>query len=238
MFFSETEVAFRLLMAFLLGAIIGVERHIRHRRMGLKTAVLVSLGAAGFVVASSLFGTQEGTVRIAAQIVSGIGFLCGGLIFKEGLSVHGINTAATIWCTAAVGVACGTGFYSIAGILTIMLVFSNIFFGYVSTPVEKLIDRFIKAFQYELVIDCTTENQESLRQMLAQQSETNDECKLKQFTQEELNGQYTGNLVRLRCIFASDGPNDEFLDRLVALLLTDGSVRTAHWNRSSSPNRA
>lgn len=88
--------------AFLLGGLIGFERQFRHRLAGLRTNTLVAVGAATFVVFSSLVSGDSSPTRVAAQIVSGIGFLGAGIIFKEGFNVRGLNTAATLWCSAAV----------------------------------------------------------------------------------------------------------------------------------------
>jgi len=109
------QSALNLLVALLLGSLIGFERQWRQRMAGLRTNTLVSLGAAIFVVFASQFSDTSPT-RVAAQVVSGIGFLGAGVIFKEGLNVRGLNTAATLWCSAAVGLLAGTGHWSLASV--------------------------------------------------------------------------------------------------------------------------
>ena len=121
----------RLALAALLGSVIGLEREFREREAGLRTHLLVALGAALFTVVSA-FGfrdvlTHDPNVvvrldpsRIAAQVVSGIGFLGAGAIIRQGLSIRGLTTAATLWVVAAIGMACGAGFYSVAVITTIL----------------------------------------------------------------------------------------------------------------------
>ena len=84
--------------ALVLGAVIGSERQFRGRMAGLRTNALVSLGAAGFVTFAALFPTDINPTRVAAQVVSGIGFLGAGIIFRDGFNIQGINTAATLWC--------------------------------------------------------------------------------------------------------------------------------------------
>src|ERR1700681_3098978 len=115
------EFTLRLALALLLGSIVGLERQYRQRMAGLRTNALVSVGAALFVMLAPL-GSAGDPTRIAAQVVSGIGFLAGGVIFREGLSVRGLNTAATLWATAAVGTLAGFGFLPQAavGALTVM----------------------------------------------------------------------------------------------------------------------
>jgi putative Mg2+ transporter-C (MgtC) family protein len=109
----------RLLLAAGLGAAIGLEREYRQKPAGLRTNILIALGSALFTMASLELGGAAGTPdRIAAQVVTGIGFLGGGAILRSGLEVHGMTTAATIWVNAAVGMAAGAGEYTMATVAT------------------------------------------------------------------------------------------------------------------------
>lgn len=104
---------YRLFMALILGALIGVERQIKQRSAGLTTNALVALGACIFILISesvSKAGMSD-NVRVLAQVVTGIGFLGAGVIMRDGFTIHGLNTAATLWCSAAVGSLCGFGLY-------------------------------------------------------------------------------------------------------------------------------
>jgi len=100
---SIGQAAIDLAVAVSLGAAIGFERQWRNRLAGLRTNALVALGSATFVVFEALAPGDSSPTRVAAQVVSGIGFIGAGLIFREGLSVRGLNTAATLWCSAAIG---------------------------------------------------------------------------------------------------------------------------------------
>jgi len=120
--FAMVNMGFALVM----GAIIGSERQFRGRMAGLRTNALVSLGAAGFVVFAALFPDDINPTRVAAQVVSGIGFLGAGIIFRDGFNIQGINTAATLWCSAAVGLISGSGHLGYAAGLTSLIVFSNL----------------------------------------------------------------------------------------------------------------
>lgn len=115
-----------LAFAVACGALIGSERELKQRLAGLRTNALVALGSASIVVFSSLFPQEVSPTRMAAQVVSGIGFLGAGVIFRDGLNVQGLTTAATLWCAAAVGLIAGAGAYDIALALTLIVVFVNI----------------------------------------------------------------------------------------------------------------
>ena len=131
---SWAEILLRVVLAAGLGGAIGFERELREREAGLRTHMLVSVGAALFTLVSAYawsgweFSNESGVVfdptRIAAQIVTGIGFLGAGAIIRQGLSIRGLTTAATLWVVAAIGMATGAGFYSAALITTVLVLFS------------------------------------------------------------------------------------------------------------------
>lgn len=117
---EQLEIAGRIALAALLGAIIGLEREYRGYAAGVRTMALVTMGAALFAEESFLFGGD--TARITAQIVTGIGFIGAGVIVRQGATVRGITTAATIWAAAAIGVAVGAQVYILAIIATLIAV--------------------------------------------------------------------------------------------------------------------
>ncbi|MEA1675123.1 MgtC/SapB family protein [Nitrospirillum sp. BR 11163] len=107
---NPLEVVLRLATALTLGSGIGFERQLHQKMAGLRTNALVALGSAGFVIFSAMVNQGDPT-RVAAQVVSGIGFLGAGVILREGVNVHGLNTAATLWCSAMVGTFAGGGYW-------------------------------------------------------------------------------------------------------------------------------
>lgn len=123
---ESLNAALCLAVALVCGAVIGTERQARGRATGLRTNALVAVGAAAFVIFAARFTGEASPTRVAAQVVSGIGFLGAGIIFREGATVHGLNTAATLWCSAAVGVLAGTGAWHLALVLTAFVVFINV----------------------------------------------------------------------------------------------------------------
>ena len=116
---SLDVLTMRLLLAAGLGAAIGIERELRGKPAGLRTNILIAVGAAVFTTISLQIGGPAGTPdRIAAQIVTGIGFLGAGAILRSGDSVKGVTTAATVWVNAAVGMSAGAGEYGMASVAT------------------------------------------------------------------------------------------------------------------------
>ena len=127
-----------LLICFFLSFFIGIERQYRHRYVGLRTTILVAIGSYLFVSFSVLLnGYNIDVTRIAAQIVTGIGFLGAGVILKDGVKIRGLTTAATLWCTAAIGVLCASGFILEAISGTVIILFSNVFLRYVNKIVNQ-----------------------------------------------------------------------------------------------------
>ena len=131
---SWEEALLRLALAAALGGAVGLEREFREREAGFRTHMLVSLGSALFTIASAYgfrdFLAHGGSLvrtyptRFAAQIVTGIGFLGAGAIIRQGLSVRGLTTAATLWVVAAIGLTAGAGYYSAAAITTLLVILS------------------------------------------------------------------------------------------------------------------
>jgi putative Mg2+ transporter-C (MgtC) family protein len=120
-----------VLLAVACGTVIGIERQIMHKPAGLRTNVLICLGAAVFTIISRemVAGSQDSITRIAAQIVTGVGFLGAGTVIQDRGGVHGLTTAATIWLMASIGMACGARFYGLAIVSTIIALFVLIGLG-------------------------------------------------------------------------------------------------------------
>ena len=126
---TNTEFTFRLLAALIAGLLIGFERQWNHKSAGLRTNTLVSVGASIFVLISIMV-TEKGNgdvTRIIGQVVTGIGFLCAGIIFKEGISIHGLTTAVTVWCCSAVGCLAAAGYFIETFIATSFIIAINLF---------------------------------------------------------------------------------------------------------------
>jgi len=129
--------AIRLIVALLFGALIGAERQWRQRMAGLRTNALVAAGAAMFVMMGGLIAGEGSQGRVAAYVVSGIGFLGGGVILKDGLSIRGLNTAATLWCTAAIGTLSGMGATRFVLVGTLGVIGANILLRPVGMAINR-----------------------------------------------------------------------------------------------------
>lgn len=140
-----TEDILKLLIAAGLGALIGVEREYHSKSAGLRTMILIAVGSTLFTIISAKLGGDAG--RIAANIVTGIGFIGGGIIFRENNRVVGITTAATAWATAALGMCVGTGYYEIATVSSGIVLFVL----YALVPVQNIIKRRNQLRNYRIV---------------------------------------------------------------------------------------
>ena len=139
------EEAAQVSIAFVIGAIIGLEREFRSKPAGFRTMILISVGACLYTILSKEAGGGS-TDRIASNIVTGIGFIGAGVIFKEGITVNGLTTAALIWITAALGMAIGYHNYPLAIVVSIMVVIAL----FVLEPVQRFINRFHKVKDYKI----------------------------------------------------------------------------------------
>lgn len=214
-----------LLAAFTLGGLIGFERQWRQRLAGLRTNTLVALGAATFVVFAAQFPSEGSPTRVAAQIVSGIGFLGAGIIFKEGLNVRGLNTAATLWCSAAIGVLCGSGFYALAGIATTFVIAVNLLLR----PLVQLIERQPLTTtelesRYAISIICHGEAEAHVRALLLRDIGT----ALHIQELESVNIEDT-NRVEVSATVRADERQDRLMEQIIGRLSLEPRVTAARW---------
>ncbi|HLJ44355.1 MAG TPA: MgtC/SapB family protein [Bryobacteraceae bacterium] len=131
---TEGEFALRMLLALGLGAGIGFERQLRRHEAGLKTNALVATGSSIFVMMASTFTEPD---RIVAQVLPGIGFLGAGMIMRDGLHVRGLNTAATLWCSASIGTLAGIGQIRMALVAALVVTSANIILRQIAEWVER-----------------------------------------------------------------------------------------------------
>jgi putative Mg2+ transporter-C (MgtC) family protein len=135
---TQLDFFLRASLALGLGAAIGLERQFRRHEAGMKTNALVALGTALYVNMSFHFPAPD---RIVAQIVTGVGFLGAGMIMRDGEHVRGLNTAATLWCSAAIGMLCGQGDRAVAINATLLVIAANVILRYIEGRVIAWLDR-------------------------------------------------------------------------------------------------
>lgn len=217
----------RLSMALVLGIAVGIERQWRQKSAGLRTNALVALGAAAFVLLSVKIG-GDASSRIASYIVSGIGFLGAGVIMKDGMNVQGINTAATIWCSAALGSLCGIGLYSEASILALSIIIAHV----VLRPLGMLLGRinFIPSVEeqtdYVIALTCNGETANTVRVALMRMLGNEEKLLLKSLTSSDAD--ILSN-VRIQAVIKSATRQDGLIERLASRLTIEENVMKVSW---------
>ncbi|WOJ91582.1 MgtC/SapB family protein [Methylocapsa polymorpha] len=217
--------ALNLLAALVLGGVIGFERQWRQRLAGLRTNTLVSLGAAIFVVFAGQF-TDTSPTRVAAQVVTGIGFLGAGVIWKEGVNVGGLNTAATLWCSAAVGLLAGTGHWAQAIVAVALVTVVNL----VLRPMVKLINRQpIESAEvetsYVVNVVCRGVDEAQIRALLVQGFGVSD-LHLRELESADIEG---SDRVAVNATLKSEKPREIALEYIVGRLALEPGVTAARW---------
>ena len=143
------ETALQLLISFIIGTAIGLEREYRSKAAGLRTMIMICFGSTIFTELSISIGGQSSPDRIASAVITGIGFLGAGVIFKDGLSINGITTATTIWIAAALGMAVGAGEYFIALIGSVVVLFVLTLFE----NIQRVVVRMHQARSYKITYE-------------------------------------------------------------------------------------
>lgn len=224
-----TDYMFRIGCAFLMGALIGLERQFRQHNAGLRTNILVALASAAFTVLSVTMTTDSGDPsRVAAQIVSGIGFLGGGLILKEGFTVRGLNTAATIWCSAACGTLSGVAMYKEGFVLVIFVLLTHCLLR----PLCKYIVKCTtKVYHYTIRVECQRSASDMIQSIIMDTLAFNKEVKMNSMFYK---GDGEKN-VMVCCDIQILGEHKVLLDLVVSRLRSRPEVSSAGWDRRETP---
>ncbi len=217
-------------VAFVLGCAIGLERQYRQRTAGLRTNVLVAVGAAAFADLGARLGGADGAVRVIAYVVSGIGFLGAGVIMKEGAQVRGLNTAATLWASAAVGAFAGGGQEGEAVLVAAFVLAGN-------TLLRPLVDfvnrRPVKAGEtealYRMHLVCSPEHVSVARDLLFEELERHHYPIREIETLSE-----SDEMVELAAILIPTSADAEELDEIVRHLERNPDVTSATWTVSTT----
>jgi putative Mg2+ transporter-C (MgtC) family protein len=223
------ELLVRVGFATLLGVAIGIERQWRSRMAGLQTMALVSMGAALFLILGAYtFHREQDPTRVAAQIVSGIGFLGAGVIMKQGSSVTGLNTAATLWATAAVGALAGAWMWREAAVGAGIIIAGNTLLHPLAVRMDRAkskAGREIPSADYVFEVVCAAGEEARLRALLLD-ALTEPGLQLKSISSV---GATTPNEIGLRAELSAPRREDDFLEDAVRALSVDPDVRSVRW---------
>jgi len=214
--------------ALLLGLLIGLERQWRQHPAGLRTNALVALGAASFVSLSALMGDKDSPTRIASYIVSGLGFLGGGVILRDGLNVKGLNTAATLWCSGAVGTLAGAGFPLEAAVTTAAVLGVHIGLR----PIVRWIESHRRTAPdvetyYRIRVRCRHDHESIVRTILLRHVGGNSHMSIQSLANEE--SEKEGPVV-VADVYAAER-NDRFMEDVVARLSIEPDVIGVRWEK-------
>jgi putative Mg2+ transporter-C (MgtC) family protein len=224
------ELLVRVGLATVLGVAIGLERQWRSRMAGLQTMALVSMGAALYLVLGAYaFGRATDPTRVAAQIVTGIGFLGAGVIMKQGLSVTGLNTAATLWGTGAVGALAGAWMWreSIAG--AAIIIAGNGFLQPLAARMDRLhfqTGREVPPADYILDVVCRGDAESAVR-ALTIQALSGPSAQLKSLVSTDTE---TPGVIALRAEMSAARRDDTRLENAMSLLSSEPAVRAVRWS--------
>jgi putative Mg2+ transporter-C (MgtC) family protein len=216
----------RLGVAVILGFTIGLERQWRQRTAGLHTMTLVAVGAALFSMLPALLGLTTDLTRIAANVVTGIGFLAGAAILREGLNVRGLATAATMWATAAVGVLVGNGFYIEAAVATIVIVGVNYFLAFLVAAVDERMRSHFTSMNttYTVHVSCEERARSAIRLRFMEAT------KHSRVTIRSLKStRPTDGATQIDFELVKGGHDDDSIERIARALASTPGVDTVSW---------
>lgn len=214
----------KISICFLLGIVIGFERQYRRRIAGIRTITLVSLGAFLFVSISDLTISNDIT-RIAAQVVSGIGFLGAGVILKDGSNIKGLNTAATLWCSAAIGTLTALGLIFEASIGVAYILLTNVILRIIS---KKMMEKMPvnKISRYHLVVVCSEEKEMIIKNMLLQKVKSL-QVVIKNFSTTKLEGQ-----IKIETQLDIDINSVDSIESIINRLCLEPGVSSLDFNKT------
>jgi putative Mg2+ transporter-C (MgtC) family protein len=211
--------------AFVLGTLIGAERQYRQRSGGLRTNVLVAVGAAAFVDIGMRLNGNLGATQVIAYVVSGVGFLGAGVIMKEGKNVWGLNTAATLWCSAAVGACAGADLAAEAIALTAFVLAGNTLLRPLVNAINRApISAETTEAQYEIRLTTDAEHLERARDLLESQLKAANYP----FRDIEVEDREAGSVEFVATLLSTDA-NPSELDALVSFLRDAEGVQHVSW---------
>ncbi len=219
-----SDFILRIGLSIALGFFIGLERQVTGHMAGIRINVLLCMGTSFFMLLPMVYDSPE-VFRVASAIVSGVGFLCSCVIFKNDSSVRGLNTAATLWCTAAIGVLASTGEYFFAISAATALVVSNLLFRFIAPKINVIVQSEESEKQYRISITCLEDNELEIRSMLI-----NTSLSKTLYLVNLESSEVTGDKVEICAEYASSGrAKNHILEQMVSNALAIPTVISAGW---------
>lgn len=211
-----------------LGILIGLERQWRQHPAGLRTNALVALGAALFVSMSHLMDDHNSPTRIVSYVVSGLGFLGGGVILRDGMNVKGMNTAATIWCSGAIGALAGGGFLPQAAIGTGAILFVHTALRPITRRIEtwKRTAPDVETY-YRIQVTCQPPHEAVIRMVLLRHVGSHPRMSIQGLSTEEAEKDRT---IVVADVYATER-NDRFIEEVVARISIEPGVKAVSWEK-------
>ena len=160
-----TDFILRIVLSLTLGFLIGLERQLTGHPAGIRINVLICMGTSFFTLFPMLYGSDQ-VFRVGSSIISGVGFLCSGVIFKDRGTVRGMNTAATLWCTSAIGILASTGMYAMAITATAILIGSNLILRPLARKLHPITASDESEKQYRISVTCQEKAEQDIRLLL------------------------------------------------------------------------
>ena len=225
--------SFKIALSFILGVFVGLEREWRKCSAGLRTNVLVSVGAAIFMsMAVDIGGTAA--ERIASYVVSGVGFLGAGVILKDGASIRGLNTAATLWCTAAIGAYCGLGslFEPVVG--AFFIIAAHILLRPFSNKIRKMSPFRVsdqEEYHYRFAALCNEEDENHIRTLFIQYIGNNPDLMLKSISSTDSK---TPLFVKVDVEMISMKRQDRSMEKVASFLTLEKGIVSIKWELDES----
>ncbi len=227
-FWDFLDTVMSLSAAFVLGTLIGAERQYRQRTAGLRTNVLVAVGAAAFTDLAARVGTPVDTMRVVANVVTGVGFLGAGVIMKEGLNVRGLNTAATLWCSAAVGSCTGADMLAEAALITFIIIAGNTLLRPLASAIDRIpLNARASEVSYEVHLTAEARAAAEAREALI------EELEKAAYPVSDVTSTTQNGLVELVAKLVSTAVNPEELDQVVERLALHHGVTHVAWESTT-----
>jgi putative Mg2+ transporter-C (MgtC) family protein len=228
---DKWEFSLNIGIALFLGMAIGVERQWRQHTAGLRTNALVALGAALFVSLSILMNDINSPTRVASYVVSGVGFLGGGVILREGLNVKGLNTAATIWCSGAIGTLAGSGFPFEAAVGTATILIVHIILRPAARWIDARRQGAADAESYYLIrVGCRNDHEAVVRTILLRHIGGHRGLSVQSLATEEVEKDRPTVVAHVYAVER----NDRAMEEVIARLSIEPDVTSVKWERMAA----